>query len=256
MNAMNVESNAPRGTIVIGGSGALGREVVRAIHAEGGKVGLTYFQNADGANELCAELPGTVAAFADGRDLDSLAAAIDELSDRLPGVTSLVHCASICLAPGDPVPDHSAQKMADISGQGWDELMALNVKSVFFSCQQVIPKMQASGGGNLVLVGSISGTRPLPSPIHYATSKMALEGMARSMAKEFGGDNLRVNVVEPGILEDGLSRTLPEALVDEYKKHCALRRVGQMSEVASVIAWLAVANTYVSGQAILVDGAL
>ena len=252
---MTSDTDDSFGCLVIGGSGELGRQVVRALHEEGATVGFTYHQNGEVAAQLCNELPGTVSAMADGRDLDSLTAAINRLVQQLPPVCSFVHCASICLTPGDPVPEDAAQSMDDVSGSGWDELMSLNVKSAYFACQQIIPELRRSGG-NIVLVGSISGTRPLPSPVHYATSKTALEGMARAMAKELGSDNIRVNVIEPGILEAGISRSLPSHLVTQYEKHCSLRRVGRMDEVASVVAWMASQNTYVSGQAILVDGAL
>ncbi|MDP6506290.1 MAG: SDR family oxidoreductase, partial [Planctomycetota bacterium] len=60
----------------------------------------------------------------------------------------------------------------------------------------------------------------------------------------------------PGILEEGISRDLPDDLLSEYIKHCGLKRVGRLSEVASIIAWLAHENTYVTGQTILVDGAV
>ena len=172
----NIDNNPEpsHGAIVIGGSGALGQAVVRSLHGEGVAVGMTYFQNSDAAERLCDELPGVVRALADGRDLNSLRLSIQDLRDRLPPVTSLVHCVSICLTPGDPVPESNAQKMDDVSGAGWDELMSVNVKSAYFACQQVIPMIRRSGGGNIVLVGSISGTRPLPSPVHYATSKTAL----------------------------------------------------------------------------------
>ncbi len=244
------------GSLVVGGSGELGRQIVRALHNEGATIGFTYHQNGKVAAQLCKELPGAVSAMADGRDLDSLGTAIDILIEKLPPVRSFVHCASICLTPGDLVSEDAAQSMDDVSSSGWDELMSLNVKSVYFACRQIIPEIRRSGGGNIVLVGSISGTRPLPSPVHYAASKTALEGMTRAMAKELGNDNIRVNVIEPGILEAGISRTLPGHLVTQYEKHCSLRRVGRMDEVASVVAWMAGPNTYVSGQAILVDGAL
>jgi NAD(P)-dependent dehydrogenase (short-subunit alcohol dehydrogenase family) len=80
--------------------------------------------------------------------------------------------------------------------------------------------------------------------------------MAQSLAKELGKDGVRVNVVAPGILEGGLARTLPKALLDEYVRHCGLKRLGRPAEAANVIAWLARHNTYVTAQTVLVDGAL
>jgi NAD(P)-dependent dehydrogenase (short-subunit alcohol dehydrogenase family) len=80
--------------------------------------------------------------------------------------------------------------------------------------------------------------------------------MVKAMAKELGPRNIRVNSVAPGILEDGISRTLPDELRQEYLKHCGLKRTGRLSEVARLVAWLALHNTYVTGQVMLVDGAL
>jgi NAD(P)-dependent dehydrogenase (short-subunit alcohol dehydrogenase family) len=116
--------------------------------------------------------------------------------------------------------------------------------------------LRRSGGGNIVLIGSIDGVKPVPAPVHYSASKGALVGMTHAMAKELGRDGIRVNLVAPGILEAGLSRTLAQQLRDDYVKHCGLRRVGRLDEVARLVAWLARHNTYVTGQTIVVDGAL
>jgi NAD(P)-dependent dehydrogenase (short-subunit alcohol dehydrogenase family) len=96
----------------------------------------------------------------------------------------------------------------------------------------------------------------VPAPVHYAAAKGALAGMTAAMAKELGPHGVRVNLVAPGILEDGMSRSLPEELRTEYLKHCGLRRYGRLSEIAAWAGWLALHNTYVTGQTILVDGAL
>ena len=111
-------------------------------------------------------------------------------------------------------------------------------------------------GGNVVLLGSIDGVKPAPAPVHYAASKAALAGMIRAMAKELGPRGIRINSVAPGVLEDGLSRTLPEQLRREYLKHCGMKRFGRIDEVASLVTWLAVENTLVTGQTLVLDGAL
>jgi NAD(P)-dependent dehydrogenase (short-subunit alcohol dehydrogenase family) len=80
--------------------------------------------------------------------------------------------------------------------------------------------------------------------------------MTAAMAKELGPDGIRVNLLAPGILEGGMSTRLPAELRQDYLKHCGLRRFGRFDEVAAWVAWLALQNTYVTGQTILVDGAL
>ena len=80
--------------------------------------------------------------------------------------------------------------------------------------------------------------------------------VTRAMAKELGEHKIRVNMVAPGIMEDGISKTLVDSLMQEYVKHCGLKRVGKLSEIASIVAWFAQHNTYVTGQIILADGGL
>ncbi len=249
-------SNTKYRCVVIGGSGALGASVCRRLHMEGVRVGWTYHSGESVAGELRRDLPDSVGLRVDLRDTTQLQQTIAEFAGQLGGIDAMIHCAAICLTPGDEVPPDQTQKLHHVQRSGWDELMTINVSSVYFACREVVPHLRTAGGGNIVLVGSVSGTRPLPSPIHYATSRTALEGMARAMSKEVGPDNIRVNVIEPGILEAGVSRSLPQGLREEYEKHCALKRVGTMSEIANVVAWFARNNTYVSGQNILVDGAL
>lgn len=242
--------------VIVGGSGALGSTICRRLYKDGAHIGWTYHSGEAIAADLRGELPDSVGLRVDLRDTTQVEQTIAAFAQQLGGIDALIHCAAICLTPGDEIPPDQTQKFPHVHRAGWDELMAINVSSVYFACREAVPHMQAAGGGNIVLVGSVSGTRPLPSPIHYATSRTALEGMARAMSKEVGPDNIRVNVIEPGILEAGVSRSLPGTLREEYEKHCALKRVGTMSEIANVVTWFAQHNTYVTGQNILVDGAL
>ena len=150
----------------------------------------------------------------------------------------------------------SHHRMPDVDEAGWDRILDVNAKSTFFAVRRVSEVMRRGGGGNIVFIGSVDGVKPAPSPVHYAASKGALAGMTLAMAKELGEHRIRVNMVAPGILEGGLSRSLPENLLQEYVKHCGLKRVGKLSEIASIVAWLARHNTYVTGRVLLADGAL
>jgi 3-oxoacyl-[acyl-carrier protein] reductase len=135
-------------------------------------------------------------------------------------------------------------------------MIDVNARSAFFAVRRLSRLMRGNGGGNIVLLGSIDGVKPAPSPVHYAASKAAVSGMVKAMAKELGPYNIRVNTVAPGVLDGGLSRVLPDNLRREYLKHCGLKRLGRLDEVASVAAWLALDNTLVTAQTIVVDGAL
>jgi NAD(P)-dependent dehydrogenase (short-subunit alcohol dehydrogenase family) len=146
--------------------------------------------------------------------------------------------------------------MDDVAEDGWDSMMAVNTKASFFAVRRVANLMRGRGSVNVVLLGSIDGVKPAPAPVHYAASKAALAGMIRAMAKELGPQGVRVNSVAPGVLESGLSHRLPDELRREYLKHCGLKRFGRIDEVASLVAWLAMDNTFVTGQTMILDGAL
>lgn len=239
--------------LVLGGSGAVGREVVRLLREDACRVAFTYH-----AQEAIATQTSSAHVVPLRANLDSAAstiAVVQEACERLGGLDALIHCAAICLSEGDAVPTDSVQRIGDIHEAGWQRLMAININSVFFACQAALPSLQARGG-NIVLFSSISGVKSTPSPVIYATSKAALVGMTHSMAKELGKDNIRINCIAPGLLETGVSTALPRALRDEYLKHCGLKREGKPEEIARVAVWLARDNTYITGQTILVDGAV
>jgi 3-oxoacyl-[acyl-carrier protein] reductase len=243
-----VSTNADKVCIVLGGSGVVGREVCRTLAAQGAQVGFTFFTNeTNGIDGVGRRLDVT--------DIPAVEKTLDAFADHFGRVDALINCAAAAIT----VPHEGAKVhhvMDDIDESAWDTTLAVNTKSSFFAVRRVSAIMGHGDGGNIVLLGSIDGVKPAPSPVHYAASKAAVAGMVKAMAKELGPRNIRVNSVAPGILEDGISRTLPDELRQEYLKHCGLKRVGRIGEVASLVSWLALENTFVTGQTVIVDGAL
>jgi NAD(P)-dependent dehydrogenase (short-subunit alcohol dehydrogenase family) len=235
--------------LVIGGSGTVGRALCRALAADGARVAFTYRDGGEVAERLAEE--GMLGRRLDLTDAAALAPTLRELAAELGGLDALVHCA----VRSSTAPAATFDRLEDVTSPGWDELMAVNVRSAFFACQALAPSFGA-GGGNIVLLGSIDGIKPVPSPTPYAVSKAALHGMVLSLAKALGGRQIRVNLVAPGILDEGVSRTLPADLRDEYLRHAGLRRFGAVSEVTGVASWFALHNRYVTGQTIILDGGL
>ena len=111
--------------------------------------------------------------------------------------------------------------------------------------------------GRVVNIGSLAGVKMMQAPVHYATAKAALKGFTESLAKEVGRYGITVNAIAPGVLDAGVSDHLPPARKEEYLRHCALRRVGKLSEAADVVAFVASERaSYMNGATVIVDGAV
>ena len=234
--------------IVFGGSGAVGREVCRTLIGRGARVGLTYR-----TNEAAAKSLEGIARMLDVTEVDAIDRVLDDFAAHFGRIDAFVNCAAVAGTPpkGAATVHHL---MGDVDTEAWDRMLAINTRASFFAVRRLAKLM--TGGGNIVLLGSIDGVKAAPSPVHYAASKGALAGMVKAMAKELGAQSIKVNSVAPGVLEGGLSRVLPDDLRAEYLKHCGLKRVGRLEEVAGLVAWLATENTFVTGQTVVLDGAL
>ncbi len=237
-----------KNVIVFGGSGTLGQAVCRVLAADGARVGFTWFRNEAAASTLRRELPGAAAQRVDLRVASDAASAVRALRSELGGLSAFVHCAALTSAARPA----KFESIGEAEEALYDDLFAVNVKSAFFACRE----LASDFSGNIVLIGSIDGSKPVPAPAAYAASKGALSALARALAKELGPKQVRVNVVAPGVLEAGSSSTLPASLRAEYLKHCGLRRLGRLDEIAGLVAFLALENTYLTGQTLVVDGGL
>jgi 3-oxoacyl-[acyl-carrier protein] reductase len=241
-------STTDKNVVVFGGSGTVGSAIVNALAADGAKVAFTYFQNEAAARALLDAVPDSIARRVDLGSAREASRAVAELRDELGGLTAFVHAAAVTSAATEP----KFESILEAEEAGLDRLLAVNVKSAFFACRELARDFS----GNIVLLGSIDGAKSVPAPAAYAASKGALSALARALSKELGPRGVKINVVAPGVLEAGSSRSLPESLRAEYLKHCGLRRYGKVEEVAGLVAWLALQNTYVTGQTLVVDGAL
>lgn len=241
-------STNDKSVVVFGGSGTVGRAVVRALATDGAKVAFTYFQNEAAAQALVDAVPGCIARRVDLSSATEAARAVAELRTALGGLTAFVHAATVTSAAAEP----KFESILEADEAALDRLLAINVKSAFFACRELARDFS----GNIVLLGSIDGAKSVPAPAAYAASKGALSALARALSKELGPRGVKINVVAPGVLEAGSSRSLPESLRAEYLKHCGLRRYGKVEEIAGLVAWLALQNTYITGQTLVVDGAL
>lgn len=237
-----------RRVLVTGGSGGIGQGICEVVAREGARLAFTYHGNAAAAEATRARLAahGEVLAIqADLRERDAPARVIAEVEAAWGGLDALVNNAAV----SEAVP------FVLIDDDDWEDLMALNVTAVFRLCRAAARAMVRQKHGRIVNIGSIAGARSIASPVHYATSKGAIEGMTRSLAHELGRYGILTNCIAAGIFEGGLRSTIPEHHQKRYLDACALGRIGSPAECGELVAWLASArNTYLNGSVMVLDG--
>ncbi len=138
-----------------------------------------------------------------------------------------------------------------------DQMLAVNLKSAFYLCAAVTKPMMKQRSGAIVLMSSIVGLTGNAGQAAYAASKAGLLALAKSVAKELGSRNIRVNAVAPGLIETAMTEKIPDAARESLIKQAALGRAGKPEDVSGVVAFLCSdAAAYVTGQTIVVDGGI
>ena len=139
----------------------------------------------------------------------------------------------------------------------FDKIMALNVKGPFLLSQHAVNLMREQGGGSIINISSVAGLRSAPQQVVYGMSKFAVVGMTKSMAREFGRDNIRINAIAPGLVETRLASTLIETpeLYERFKANHPMGRHGHPVEMAGAALYLASeASSFTTGEVIVCDG--
>jgi 3-oxoacyl-[acyl-carrier protein] reductase len=136
-----------------------------------------------------------------------------------------------------------------------DHLLSVNLKSAFYLCGAVAKPMMKQRSGSIVLMSSIVGLIGNPGQAAYAASKAGLLALAKSLAKELGSRNIRVNAVAPGLIETAMTEKMTDEMRDYMLKQTALGRPGTPEDISGVVTFLCSrAAGYITGQTLVVDG--
>lgn len=212
-----------------GGTGKLGIALIQALTTRGAIVGSTV--RGDSARSIPADIP---VERVDLAEADRVGPAIEALAERLGGVDIFLHGA------------------ARTEG-GFDDLFAVNVRAAVLAVSALQKRL---AGGQIALLGSVAAIKAMEAPALLTSTHGALAALARAWGKELGGQGTRVNYLALGPLTDGASRAISPELRAEYVKHACSKRQFTPDEAASAIASFLLKNTYVTGQAVTLDGGL
>ncbi|MFC3099214.1 SDR family NAD(P)-dependent oxidoreductase [Alteraurantiacibacter palmitatis] len=226
-------SLAGKKVLVSGGGSGIGEGIVEAFARQGAAVAFVDIQE-----EPSAALVGRLAdasippifVACDITDCADYGAKIGHLIERLGGCDVLINNAA----------SDDRHSFDDVTPEYWDERMAVNLKHQFFAAKAAVPALRAAGGGSIVNLGSISWHLGLKDLVIYQTAKAAIEGLTRSLARELGRDNIRVNAIIPGNVQTPrqMKWYTPEGEAEIVAAQCLDGRI-QPADIAAMALFLA-----------------
>lgn len=237
-----------RVAVVTGASSGLGRRAVAVLDRAGARV-VAVARRRDALRDLVAEIGGQNAAYvaADITDRAGLPTLVGQVSEPFGAPDILIHAAGV----------NTRQAADEVTREGWDQTLDLNLSAPFFLSQALVPAMKARGWGRIVNFASLQTTRAFPGGIAYGASKAAVGQMTRAMAEAWSPSGITANAIGPGFFPTELTRAVfedPDRAARNASQTCVGRN-GRLEDIDGPLLFLcSQASGYVTGQVLMVDG--
>lgn len=145
------------------------------------------------------------------------------------------------------------QMFTDITDEEWNEMIATNLNSVFYTTQEVLPNMIHNKNGCIINISSVWGIVGASCETSYSASKAGVNGLTKALAKELGPSNIRVNAIAPGIIDTDMNSKIDIAIKEELKKETPLGKIGKTNDIYKCVKWL-IEDEFTTGQVISPNG--
>ncbi|MBY6082231.1 SDR family NAD(P)-dependent oxidoreductase [Ruegeria arenilitoris] len=232
---------------VTGASSGLGRRVAQVLAAAGARV-VGVARRAEALAELQAEIGASAAVVAgDVAHRDGLPSLVEQISAPFGAPDIVVHAAGV----------NTRQAADDVTPEGWDATLGLNLGAPFFLSQAMVPAMKARGWGRIVNFASLQTTRAFPGGIAYGASKGGIAQLTRAMAEAWSSHGITANAIGPGFFPTELTQAVFDdpARAGRNAAQTCIGRNGRMEDIDGPILFLcSQASDYVTGQILMVDG--
>jgi 3-oxoacyl-[acyl-carrier protein] reductase len=237
--------------IVTGGTRGIGKAIVLELAKSGCNVAFNYSKSDDLANELVKEIEAlgvkAMAKKADVADFESAKDMIKEVKDEFGQIDYLVNNAGIT----------RDKLLALMKENDWDDVININLKSVYNFSKAVIMTMIKQKSGSILNITSVSGIAGVAGQANYSASKAGMIGFTKALAKEVGKAKINVNAIACGFIETDMTSELPEEYKQKMIDMTALKRFGTTHDVAKTAKFLLSDDAkYITGQVLSIDGGL
>lgn len=233
--------------LVTGGSRGIGRTIVENLARKYYNVVLNYNnseENAKQIQKLLKEENIDIDIFkADVSKREEVKKLINFVINNYGKIDVLINNAGI----------DQVKLFTDITDEDWDTMMNTNLKSVFYTTQETVKYMIKNKQGCIINISSIWGITGASCESHYAISKAGVDAMTKSLSKELGPSNIRINSIAPGIIETDMNKNLSKQDLENIIKEIPLGKIGKTEDIAKCVEWI-INDNYTTGQIISING--
>lgn len=245
---MNVNNKC---VLVTGASRGIGKAIATEFAKNGARVAFTYLSSVEKGQALEQELSqfGTQCKGyrSDASDYASAENLINQVVEDFGGLDIVINNAGVTR-------DTLLMRMSE---EQWDEVLRINLKSVFNLTKAATKPMMRAKSGSIINISSVVGLMGNAGQANYSASKAGMIGFTKSIAKELGSRNIRCNAIAPGFIETEMTGELNDEQLKEWTKSIPLKRAGQGQDIANACLFLGSdASSYITGQVLVVDGGM
>lgn len=237
--------------LITGASRGIGRGIAITFARHGANVAFTYNASVEAAQVLENELKGfgvkAKGYQSNAANFNAAQELVNKIYEDFGTLDVLINNAGIT----------KDNLLLRITEEDFDEVIEVNLKSVFNMTKAVIRPMMKQRSGSIINMSSVVGVKGNAGQANYAASKAGILGFTKSVALELGSRNIRCNAIAPGFIETEMTAKLDEKTVDEWRNAIPLKRGGQPGDVANACVFLASElSSYITGQTLNVDGGM
>lgn len=233
--------------IVTGGSKGIGESIVRDLSKKEYNIVLNYNKSEENAKKIQKELKENgilIDIFkADVSKREEVKKLIEYTLEKYKNIDILINNAGIS----------QTKLFTDITDEDWNRMINTNLNSVFYVTQEVLPNMIHNKNGCIINISSVWGMVGASCEVHYSVSKAGIDAMTKSLAKELGPSNIRVNSIAPGIIKTDMISNLKEEEIKTIEQEIPLEKIGTPDNIVKCVNWL-IDDEYTTGQIISING--
>ena len=240
----NQEKNIVNKVVVVtGGSRGIGAEIIKFLAKLDYKVVLNYNKSESYAQDVKKELNNVEIFKADVSKKEEANALIDFAIKKYGKIDVLINNAGIA----------QTKLFTEITDEDWKNIIDTNLNSAFYCSREAVKNMIHNKSGLIINISSIWGITGASCEVAYSTSKAAINGFTKALAKELGPSNIRVNAIAPGIINTAMNSYLSEDELKNIKEEIPLEKIGDPVDIAKCVKWL-IEDNYTTGQIISING--